>query len=55
MSAVEGTHLDLVLQLKKPVASAELIAQDAKKTVVPLRVAADRAVASLPAFALAAT
>ena len=55
VSAVEGTQLDLSLQLNKPVASAELIAQDAKKTVVPLRVAADRAVASLPAFALVAT
>jgi hypothetical protein len=55
VSAVEGTLLDLDLQLNKPVASATLIAQDAKQTAIPLRVAADRAVATLPQFPLVAS
>jgi hypothetical protein len=55
VSAVEGTRLDLALQLNEPVASAALVAHDAKKTVVPLQVAADRAVASLPRFSLVAS
>ncbi|HWA10870.1 MAG TPA: hypothetical protein VG838_15630 [Opitutaceae bacterium] len=55
ISAVEGTRLDLSLQLNKPVASAKLVAHDAKKTVIPLQVSAEKAVASLPKFALAAS
>ncbi len=55
ISAVEGTRLDLSLQLNKPVASAKLVAHDAKKTAIPLQVMAGKAVASLPKFALAAS
>jgi hypothetical protein len=55
ISAVEGTRLDLSLQLNKPVASAKLVAHDAKKTTIPLQVVAGKAVASLPKFALAAS
>jgi hypothetical protein len=36
ISAVEGTRLDLALQLNKPVTSARLIARNANKDVVPL-------------------
>jgi hypothetical protein len=55
VSAVEGTRLDLALQLNKPVASAALVAHDGKQTVIPLEVAADRAVAALPRFPLVAS
>jgi len=55
ISAVEGTRLGLALQLNKPVASASLVAHDAKKTVIPLQVTADKAVASLPEFPLTAS
>lgn len=50
VSAVEGTTLDFSLQLNKPVASARLVARDAQKTVVPLTVSPDAAVATLPGF-----
>ena len=55
ISAVEGTQLDLSLQLNKPVASARLVARNPAKTVIPLQVSADKAVATLPKFALAAS
>jgi len=55
VSAVEGTQLQLDLRLNKPVVSAELVARDDKKTVVPLKVAEGKAVASLPDFALKAS
>ncbi len=55
VSAVEGTRLDLALQLNKPVASAALVANDAKKTVIPLQVVEGKAVASLPGFPLVAS
>lgn len=50
VSAVEGTALDIALQLNKPVRTARLLARDGGKTVVPLTTAADRAVASLGGF-----
>ena len=50
VSAVEGTTFDLALQLNKPVASAKLVARDAKKTTIPLTVTPGKAVATLPAF-----
>jgi hypothetical protein len=50
VTAVEGSRLDLSLQLNKPVASARLIARD--KTVVPLTVPTNRANASLAGFTL---
>jgi hypothetical protein len=55
VSAVEGTHLDLALQLNKAVASASLVGTDSKKTVIPLQVVDGKAVASLPNFPLVAT
>ncbi len=53
LSAVEGTKLELALQLNKPVASARLVARDGKKTAIPLVVTAGKAVAALSAFPLA--
>lgn len=50
VSAVEGTRLDYALQLNKPVKSARLVARDGKKTEIPLKVEAGKAVAVLPAF-----
>ena len=50
VSAVEGTKLDLALQLNKPVKSAKLVSRDAKKTVIPLTVSADKAVANLAGY-----
>ncbi|MGD1029591.1 MAG: hypothetical protein ABSA05_00480 [Opitutaceae bacterium] len=55
VSAVEGTRLDLALQLNKAVASAALVGTDAKKTVVPLQLVEGKAVASLPGFPLVAS
>ncbi len=52
VSAVVGTKLDFALQLNKPVASAQLVARDGKKTAIPLTVTADKAVATLTAFEL---
>jgi hypothetical protein len=50
VSAVEGTKIDLALQLNKPVKSAKLVTRDAKKTVIPLTVSGDKAVANLANF-----
>jgi hypothetical protein len=50
VSAVEGTKLDFALQLNKPVKSAKLVSRDRDKQEVPLQVAPDKAVATLPAF-----
>lgn len=55
LSAVEGSRLDLTLQLNKPVASARLIAKDAERSVVPLVVETNRAVVALKQFSLAAS
>ena len=52
VSAVVGTKLDFSLQLNKPVASAQLVARDGKKTAIPLTVTAGKAVATLTAFEL---
>jgi len=53
VSAVEGTRLELALQLNKPVTTARLVAKD--KAVVPLTVTANKAVASLKDFPLTAS
>ena len=50
VSAVEGTKIDLALQLNKPVKSAMLVARDGKKTEIPLSVSPDNAVATLRDF-----
>ena len=50
VSAVEGTRLDYALQLNKPVKSARLVARDPAKTVIPLAVTPDKAVATLANF-----
>jgi hypothetical protein len=55
ITAVEGTRLDLALQLNKPVASARLIATDAEAAVVPLSIDTNRPVATLSGFPLATT
>ncbi len=55
LSAVEGSHLDLALQLNKPVASARLIGRDKEKTVLPLVVTGKTPVATLKQFPLAAS
>ncbi len=47
VSAVEGTKIDLSLQLNKPVKSAKLVARDGKKTEIPLTVSPGNAVATL--------
>jgi hypothetical protein len=55
LSAVEGSKLDLNLQLNKPVTSASLIAKDKERTAIPLSVHTNRAVADLTQFALIAS
>jgi hypothetical protein len=55
LSAVEGSKLDLNLQLNKPVTSAQLVAKDKERTAVPLLVHTNRAVADLAQFALLAS
>ena len=55
VSAVVGSRLGLALQLNKAVASAALVANDAKKTVIPLQIAEGKAIASLPNFPLVAS
>lgn len=55
LSAVEGSLMDLTLQLNKPVASARLIARDKEKTLVPLVVANKTPVVTLKQFPLAAS
>jgi hypothetical protein len=53
ISAVEGSSLDLSLQLNKPVASARLLAKD--KSVVPLLTVTNKATVSLKDFPLASS
>ena len=55
VTAVEGTQLTLTLQLNKPVVSATLVARNKEKTQIPLKVTADKAVAALADFPLAAS
>ncbi len=50
VSAVEGTRVDLALQLNKPVAKALLVARGEGKETLELQVAADRATATLASF-----
>jgi hypothetical protein len=52
LSAVEGSKLDLNLQLNKSVASAKLVARDKERTPISLTVQTNRAVADLAQFAL---
>lgn len=53
ISAVESSRMDLALQLNKPVAGARLVGKD--KSVIPLTMETNRAVASLKGFQLAAS
>ncbi len=55
LSAVEGSSLDLTLQLNKPVRSARLVSRSTDHRVIPLRVTADRPVATLEQFTLDAS
>ncbi|MCZ7638033.1 MAG: hypothetical protein M5U12_19525 [Verrucomicrobia bacterium] len=55
ITAVEGTRLDLALQLNKPVTAARLIATDAEASVVLLDADTNRPVATLAGFPLATT
>ncbi len=55
LSAVEGSKVDLSLQLNKAVASASLIAKDKEHAAIPLSVQTNRAVANLAQFALMAS
>jgi hypothetical protein len=55
LSAVEGTRLDLGLQLNKPVKSARLVPKDQRQPPIPLRVETNRAAAALDGFSLAAS
>jgi hypothetical protein len=52
VSVVEGTHLDLALQLNKPVAAARLVPRDKNGSAIPLTVETNRASATLKQFAL---
>jgi hypothetical protein len=52
LSAVEGSKVDLNLQLNKPVTSAQLVAKDKERAAIPLVVRTNRAVADLAQFAL---
>jgi hypothetical protein len=52
LSAVQGTRLELSLQLNKPVTSAQLVPRDKDKAPVPLQVDAQRATANLKNFPL---
>src|SRR5262249_41941324 len=54
VSAVEGSHLDLSLQLNKPVVSARLVAKD-EASAIPLSVETNRAAAALKQFPLVAS
>ncbi|MBI5383478.1 MAG: hypothetical protein HZA90_02185 [Verrucomicrobia bacterium] len=55
LSAVEGTRLDLTLQLNKPVVSARLVAKGEETNAISLVVESNRPAASLPPFTLAAS
>ncbi len=52
LSAVEGSRLDLTLQLNKPVVAARLVAKDKGRQVIPLLVETNRARAALKQFPL---
>jgi hypothetical protein len=52
VSAVEGSHLDLALQLNKAVSSARLIARDKEHSVIPLAIETNHPTASLKDFPL---
>jgi len=52
LSAVEGSSLDLTLQLNKPVASARLVARNKDRRVIALSVETNRPAASLHRFPL---
>ena len=52
VTAVEGSRLDLTLQLNKPVVSARLVGRGKAGTAIPLLVETNRAAASLKEFPL---
>jgi hypothetical protein len=52
LSAVEGSTLDLTLQLNKPVASASLVTRDKDHRVLTLQTETNRALATLNGFPL---
>jgi hypothetical protein len=52
LTAVEGTRLDLELQLNKPIASARLVSKDDARTAIAFQVQTGRAAASLKQFLL---
>ncbi|HAB18691.1 MAG TPA: hypothetical protein DCE44_19900, partial [Verrucomicrobiales bacterium] len=54
ITAVEGTQLDLALQLNKPVVRAQLISRNDTSVAIPLTTDPARAVASLHGFGLSA-
>ena len=54
VSAVEGTHLDLALQLNKTVVSAALVPRGTNAEPIPLLVGTNQPLASLTNFALVA-
>ena len=55
VSAVEGTSLDLTLQLNKPVLSARLVAKNGIGPPIPLVVVSNQPLATLSRFPLAAS
>jgi hypothetical protein len=55
VSAVEGSVLDVTLQLNKPVAAARLLSRDPARAVIPLGVETNAPVARLVGFALLAS
>ena len=55
LSAVEGSRVDLNLQLNKPVVAARLVAKDKDRTVLPLVIETNRPVAALKNFPLQAS
>jgi hypothetical protein len=55
LSAVEGSRVDLKLQLNKPVVSARLAPKDRSRAVIPLQVETNQPVAVLKQFPLAAS
>src|ERR1044071_1531621 len=55
LSAVEGSRVDLSLQLNKPVVSARLVAKDNDHTVLPLVLRTNGSIAALEDFTLHAS
>ncbi len=55
LSAVEGSRVELTLQLNKPVVSARLVAKDKDRSVLPLVLETNRPVAALKDFPLQAS